>query len=176
MALLVLRVTLGGVYVAHGARKLGWIGDGRFADFAASIARRGYRPAPAWAAAAVFAEVVGGTLAVLGLLTPIGGALLLAQSVTIMVLVAGRGFWHTDEGLEYPLVLGAAAAAVALAGPGAVSIDAALGLRLPPGTPELIVAAAVVGSIAGLVTRRPAAKPAAHEAVGAGGPPGRRRG
>jgi putative oxidoreductase len=176
VALLVLRVILGGVYVAHGARKLGWIGGGRFDDFAASIARRGFRPAPAWAAAAVFSEVVGGTLTVLGFLGPIGGALLLAQSVTIGVLVANRGFWHTDEGLEYPLVLGAGALAVALTGPGALSIDAAIGFRLPTGVPELVVASAVAGSIAGLLTRRPAQQPPAEATRGAGGPPGRRRG
>lgn len=154
VALLILRIVVGGVYVAHGARKLGWIGGGRLADFAASIARRGFRPAGAWAAAAVFAELVGGTLAVLGLLTPIAGALLVAQSVTIVALVANRGFWHSDEGVEYPLVLGAAAVVVALAGPGALSLDAALGVRLPPGLAEIVVVTAVAGSLASLLTRR----------------------
>jgi putative oxidoreductase len=176
VALLLLRVVLGGIYVAHGARKLGWIGGGRLGDFTASIARRGFRPARAWAAAAVFSEVVGGTLTAIGFLGPVGPALLLAQSLTIAVLVAPRGFWHTDEGLEYPIVLGAAALAVALVGPGALSIDAALGLRLPGGWAELIVALAVVGSLASLLTRRPTDTSATTAARGAGGPPGRRPG
>lgn len=156
VALLLLRLVVGGVYVAHGARKLGWIGDGRPADFRASIARRGFRPPALWAAAAVGAELLGGGLAVLGLLTPLAGALLLAQSVTIAVLVAPRGFWHTEEGLEYPIVLGVAALAVALVGPGALSLDAALGVRLPGGLAELAVAATVAVSLVSLLARRPA--------------------
>jgi putative oxidoreductase len=176
VALLVLRLVLGGVYVAHGARKLGWIGGGRLGDFTASIARRGFRPAPAWAAAAVFSEVVGGTLTVLGFLGPVGGALLLAQSVTIAVLVANRGFWHTDEGLEYPFVLGAAALVVALVGPGALSVDAVFDIRLHAGVPELVVAAAVAGSLASLLTRRPGDRPATKATPGGIGPPGRRSG
>jgi len=176
VALLVLRVVLGGVYLAHGARKVGWIGDGRFGEFAASIARRGFRPARAWAAAAVVAEIVGGILTVLGFLGPVGGALLLAQSVTIVVLVANRGFWHTNDGVEYPLVLAAAALAVALAGPGALSVDAGLGVRVPAGVPPLFVAAAVAGSVAGILARRTVPGPPAEAARGAGGPPGGRRG
>lgn len=176
VALLILRIVLGTTYIAHGARKLGWIGGGHPSEFTASIARRGFRPAVAWATAAVISEVIGGALVVLGLLTPLGGALLVAQSVTIAVLVADRGFWHTDGGLEYPLVLAAAAGAVALAGPGALSLDAVLRLEPPSELGAIAVAAAVGGSLASLLTRRSTEASARADTTGSGGPPGQRPG
>jgi putative oxidoreductase len=162
LGLLALRVTLGGIYVVHGARKLGWRNPGGFAGFRASIARRGYRPAPVWAAAAVGAEIGGGLLAILGLLTPAAGALLVGQGVTILALVRHKGFWHDQGGTEYPLLLTVAAVAVAAAGAGALSLDAALGLAYDPVVGlGLAGLAAVVGALAGLLTRRPLATPPA---------------
>lgn len=108
-----------------------------------------------WAVAAVAAEVGGGLLAVVGLLTPVAGALLLAQSLTIIALVWPRGFWVEEMGVEYPLHLGVAALAVLLAGPGALSLDAALGLRFDPVVPLALAACAAIGAVAGLATRRP---------------------
>jgi len=155
--LLVLRLTVGGIYVLHGLRKLGWRNPDGFAGFRASIARRGYRPPLAWALAAVGAEVGGGTLAIVGLLTPVAAALLLAQSVTIVALVRSRGFRVEAMGVEYPLVLGAAAVAVALAGPGAVSLDALLGVAPDPLVVPALAAIGVAGPLVGLATRRPPA-------------------
>lgn len=160
VALLVLRVALGAVYLAHGGRKLfgrtsgsgwdGWVG---------SIGRRGFRPAALWAAAGLGAEFVGGTLAVVGLLTPVGGALLFAQSAVIVLLVAPRGFWHTQEGVEYPLMLAVASFAVALAGPGRISLDAALGTSLPEASGPALIALALGGTIVAFVARRLPAPP-----------------
>jgi putative oxidoreductase len=183
IGLLILRVAVGAIYVAHGLRKLGWAAsDGRtpagrgeptarraaggeaapakqnargFAGFRESIARRGYRPAGAWAVAAVVAEVVGGVLAIAGLLTPVAAALLVAQSVTIMALVRERGFWVEAMGVEYPLMLGVAALVVGLAGPGSLSVDAALGIEAPWWVFPLLAAAGVTGALVGLATRRP---------------------
>ena len=154
LALLVLRVTLGGIYVAHGARKLGAFGGKGFGGWVASIDRRGMRPPALWAAAAAVAEIVGGTFVVIGLLTPVGAALLVAQSAVITWLVRAKGFWHTQEGVEYPLMLGAAALAVALLGPGAISLDAALGLSPPAEWRVALIAGAVGVGLAGLLSRR----------------------
>lgn len=168
VGLVVLRVVLGGIYLAHGARKMGWIGDGQFGDFTASIARRGFRPPRAWAVAAVSAEIIGGGLVVIGLATPFGAALLVSQSVTIAALVANRGFWHSDGGVEYPLALGAAATAIVLIGAGAVSVDALLGIDYPMGLAGLLIAVAVAGGLLSLLTRR-----SSTTSAGAGGaPPG----
>lgn len=161
LGLLALRVTLGAIYVVHGARKLGWRNPGGFAGFRASIARRGYQPAPLWATAAVGAEIGGGLLAILGLLTPAAGALLVGQGVTILALVRHKGFWHDQGGIEYPLLLTVAAVAVAVAGPGALSVDAALGLVFDPVVGLALAGLAAGGAIAGLLTRRPPATPSA---------------
>jgi putative oxidoreductase len=157
VALLLLRVVLGGAYVAHGLRKLGYLGGEPFPAFRSSIARRGYRPPGVWAAAAVGAEVVGGALVVLGLLTPVGAAMLLAQSLTIVALVAPRGFWHDKGGIEYPALLAAASVAVGLAGPGSWSLDAALGVRFAPAVVVIALAVAAVGAAGGLAIRKPPA-------------------
>jgi putative oxidoreductase len=153
--LFVLRLALGTIYIAHGLRKLGWRSPGGFAGFRSSIARRGFRVPQVWAGAAVGAEVVGGALGILGLLTPVAAALLLAQSVTIVALVRGRGFWVEAMGIEYPLLLGVVALVIGLAGPGSLSLDAALGLEVHWWWFVGLGAVTVAGSIFGLVTRRP---------------------
>lgn len=155
IALLALRVVVGGIYVAHGARKLGAWSDTGFAGFRASIQRRGYRPAGLWAVAAVAAELGGGVLAILGLATPIAAALLLAQSLTIVALVRERGFWVEAMGVEYPLLLGIAALAVGLLGAGSLSLDAALSLAWDPWVAMAAAAVTVTGAVAGLIARRP---------------------
>lgn len=154
VGLLALRLALGVIYLGHGVRKLGWGGREGFAGFRASVARRGYRPAAAWAALAVGSEIGGAILVSLGLLSFIGASLLFAQSVTIIGLVRSRGFWHDAGGTEYPIQLATASLALALIGPGALSLDAALALAPDP---WLVVAAVIVaggGALAGLARRR----------------------
>lgn len=156
LALAVLRIAVGGVYLAHGLRKLG-VGDPHgFAGFHASITRRGYRPALPWAAMAVGAEVVGGILAILGLLTVFAGAALFAQSLMILVVSAPRGFWHDQRGMEYPILLTAASVGVAVLGPGSLSLDQTLGLAWDGWVAPTAIVAAALGVAVGLVTRKPA--------------------
>ncbi len=154
LGLLLLRLVLGLTYVLHGLRKLGWRNPKGFVGFGASIARRGYRPAKLWAIAAVSAEIGGGVLAILGLLTPVAAALLVGQSVTILLLVRGKGFWHDEGGIEYPLMLTAASLLLAFAGAGSYALDAVLGIGFPwlgAGLALLVIG----GAFLGLVTRGP---------------------
>jgi putative oxidoreductase len=157
VGLLIVRVVLGGLYLAHGLRKLGWPGTGGFGEFRASIARRGFRPATPWAVAAIASELTGAVLVATGVLAALGAALLFAQSLTIVVLVWPRGFWHDRGGVEYPLLLCAASLGLALTGPGAISLDAALGAAMSEAAGPGFVAIAAVAAVAGLATRgRPA--------------------
>ena len=156
VGLLILRLALGAVYVAHGTRKLGLGDPGGFAGFANSIERRRFRPPLAWAIVAVGAEVVGGILLILGLLTPLAGAMLLGQSLMIITVAAPRGFWHDKGGVEYPILLAAAALACGLVGAGAISLDAMLGIDLPPAVGPLAAVVAAGGVVVGLATRRAA--------------------
>lgn len=154
LALLVLRLALGGIYLVHGSRKLGWLGGPGYGGWLASIERRGFRPARFWAIAGLAAEIGGSLLVVLGLLTPLGAALLVAHSLVIVIVVAPRGFWHDQQGVEYPLLLGIAALAVAFLGPGALSLDALIGIVLPGGAAEVAVVVAVGGALGSFLMRR----------------------
>lgn len=156
VGLLLLRLALGAIYVAHGTRKLGLGNPGGSARFASSIERRGFRPSLAWAVVAVGAEVFGGILLIVGLLTPLAGAMLLGQSLMIVTVAAPRGFWHDKGGVEYPILLSAAALACGLVGAGAISLDALFGIDLPPAVGPLAAIVAAGGVVVGLATRRAA--------------------
>src|SRR5260370_8477846 len=73
-ALLMLRLVVGLYVTAHGAQKLfGWFEGHGFSKTQGFVGGMlGYRPAWLWTLAVSVAELVGGLLFVLGLLSPIG--------------------------------------------------------------------------------------------------------
>jgi putative oxidoreductase len=89
----------------------------------------GFHPGRRQALVAGLVETGAGVLLALGFLTPIAAAAVLA-----VMLVAGvsahakQGFFLSSGGYEYTLVLGVAGLTVAFTGPGALSVDALLGL------------------------------------------------
>ena len=130
LALLALRVVVGLLFVGHGSQKLlgvfGGAGLNRTADLFEAI---GLRPGQLHARAAGTAEVAGGALLALGLLTPVGAALVIAVMVAAIVTVhAPKGLWNTGGGYEYNLVMVASAFALAGVGPGGWSLDNAVGI------------------------------------------------
>jgi putative oxidoreductase len=135
LALLLLRVVIGGVVIPHGLLKLGLVGTGgSLAGVAGWFNSMGLRPGILWAVAAVGAEAGGGLLTVLGLGGPIGPGLLAADLVVVTVVAHwNQGFWAGGGkvGWEFPLPLAAGALAIALAGNGAWSLDRLLGLVYP---------------------------------------------
>jgi putative oxidoreductase len=163
IGILLIRVTVGLTLAAHGAQKLfGWFGGPGLDGAAQGLGMLGFHPGRRHAMMAGVVEIGGGLLLALGLMTPIGAAL-----VTSVMLVAAvsahikQGFFATSGGYEYNLVLGAAASAVAFTGPGAISLDAALGLQSGGvlwGIGALVVAA--LGAAGQLAQRR--AAPAGH--------------
>lgn len=164
LGMLILRLVVGGLMFGHGAQKLfGWFGGYGLAGtstFFASQLR--LRPATFWTLLAALSEAGGGLLLALGLLDPLGSLGIIAAMLVAIVLVHWPRFWMTENGIEYHLVLLAAALAVAIAGPGAYSLDAALGVALPAPASLLVgLALAVVGVVVVLATRAPAAAPAA---------------
>ncbi len=130
VGLLLLRLTLGLVFLGHGAQKaFGAFRGPGFAGATGFIGSLGLRPARFWTALAVSGELVAGLLFVLGLLTPVAGLLVLATMAVAIAKVHGpKGFFVQDGGYEYNLVLIIAAVALALVGPGAFSLDHLLGL------------------------------------------------
>ena len=135
VALLLLRVVIGGVVIPHGLLKLGWIGKGgSIAGVAGWFNSMGLRPGLFWAWVAALAEAGGGLLTVLGLGGPIGPGVMAADLVVVAVVAHWpQGFWAGGGkvGWEFPVPLAASALAIALSGNGAWSLDRLLGLVYP---------------------------------------------
>lgn len=123
--LLIIRIALGLVFVAHGVKHL--INREKTIGWARSIGLKS--PKTQWAFM-TFAEIGIGVGLAVGLLTSFASAGLVAMMLVAYATVHRfAGFWITarpDEGYEYVLVLSLAAVALALTGPGEWSIDHAL--------------------------------------------------
>jgi putative oxidoreductase len=135
LALLLLRVVIGGVIIPHGLLKLGLVGaGGSIAGVSGWFNSMGLRPGLFWAYVAVLAEVGGGALTVLGLGGPIGPGLVAGDLVVVTIVAHwSQGFWAGGGkvGWEFPLPIAAGALAIALIGNGAWSLDRLLGLVYP---------------------------------------------
>jgi putative oxidoreductase len=121
LAILVTRVAIGLVFLAHGWQKLftnGIDGTAAFFDQAGVPAAT----AAAWTAAVV--ELAGGGALVLGLAVPVTGLLLLVDMIGAWLFVhAGAGLFVDQGGYELVLALGAAALLLAALGAGRFSLD-----------------------------------------------------
>ena len=131
VALLILRVIVGGLFVGHGCQKLlGWFGGHGPKGTASFFESVGLRPGLQLALLAGTAELVGGLLLGFGLFVPVAALLLVGVMATAVAAVHRKnGLWVTDGGFEYPLVLAAVAFAVAALGPGAISLDHVFGIE-----------------------------------------------
>src|SRR5438445_5976265 len=102
LGLLLLRLTLGTVFLAHGAQKaFGAFGGPGFEAASGFIGSMGFRPARIWTALAVGGELAAGLLFVLGLLTPAAGLLVVATMAVAIAKVHGpKGFFVQDGGFR----------------------------------------------------------------------------
>src|SRR5437762_1561175 len=160
--LLILRATIGLIVAAHGAQKLfGWWGGPGMTGWVQAVTRLRIRPAMPWAWVAALAEFAGGLMFAFGLLSPLGSfAIAGSMLVAIATVHLARGFWATKGGYEFNLAILAGVAAVALIGPGRISLDALLNIRLPePATLIVLTIATVAGVPVTLAFRRPAEVP-----------------
>jgi putative oxidoreductase len=101
-------------------------------------------------------ELVGGVLFGLGLITPLGAALITGVMVTAVWTVHRvNGLWVSDGGFEYNLVLVAVVFAVTVAGPGSWSLDHAWNIDLSGYAWAMIeIGAGVLGGVAAWVLGR----------------------
>jgi len=132
LALLVLRLVVGLLFVGHGAQKLfGVFGGGGLEGTAGMFDNIGLQPGWLHARAAGTAEFLGGALIALGLFTPFAAAALIGVMTTAVITVHARnGIWNTNQGYEFNVVLSAAVFALAGIGAGAWSLDNAFGFDL----------------------------------------------
>ncbi len=162
IARLLLRLLVGGLFVGHGTQKLfGWFGGGGLEATAQGFDQMGMRPGRRHALAGGIGEAGGGAALALGLATPLASGVLTAVMLTAIHRVhLKNGPWVTKGGYEYNAVLIAAVLSLAEAGPGKLSLDAALGTeRSGPGWALGAAALGVIGAIGANLTTEPAPPP-----------------
>ncbi len=126
LALLAVRLGVGGTLVAHGSQKLfGMFGGGGLDGTAQGFEQMGF-PQPRRAAQmAGLGELIGGSSLALGAGTGFGGAAAAGTMGVACTVHAPNGYFNTDGGYEFPAMMGTVSSAVALGGPGTLSFDAA---------------------------------------------------
>jgi len=127
--ILLIRVVAGGTLFAHGTQKLfGWWGGGGLRGTGGFFGSLGFRAPLVMAVLAGLGEASGLVFA-FGFLTPF-----VALGMATVMLVAvwsvhrTKGFFSSNGGFEFPLLIGTVAVGIAATGPGRFSIDRALGI------------------------------------------------
>jgi len=162
VALLIARLVLGPGMAAHGSQKLfGWFGGHGLAGTGAFFGQTlGFRPGRAFAFLAGAGEFGSGLLIALGLLGPIGPALLiLVMTVAALTVHVRNGFFVSRNGVEVPVIYATGAFILAYTGPGALSLDGLLGLSRywTPGLATLAIVVMVALGLGNVALRRPPA-------------------
>jgi putative oxidoreductase len=106
LGLVIVRVMVGALFVAHGSPKIAAaFHDPRLPEFAASLHRLGMNPGVVWAWVVTVVEFFGGICLVTGVYARLAAAL-----IAVEMIVAGtkvnfaRGFYWTKGGWEVPLI------------------------------------------------------------------------
>jgi putative oxidoreductase len=127
-----IRLALGLIFIGHGAQKVfgAWGGPG-WAKFTTGMEApfTFMRPSWLWLAMAAIAELCGGLLVLLGLLTRVG-AFFLAATMTVAMLGVHWGSFFMPRGIEYTVALLGMSLALLIAGGGRFSVDERL--QAPP--------------------------------------------
>ena len=166
LARLLARLFIGGMFIGHGTQKwFGWFGGPGIEKTSGMMESLGLAPPRANAHAASASETLGGIGIALGAFTPLSAAALIGTMVTAIRTVHWKnGFFSANGGYEYNLTIIAALLLIVDGGPGALSVDGALGI-------EETGAGAALGALAlgilGSTVTLAAAKAAAQNATDA---------
>jgi putative oxidoreductase len=152
IGLLLMRGVLGATMAAHGAQKLfGWFGGHGLTGTQKWLGSMGFRPARLQAGVVGLSEFGGGALLAAGLLTPFAAAAVAGvMLVAIAIVHWSNGFFSTNGGYEFNLLIVAAAMGLAFTGPGRISLDQLAGWTLAGpawGVAALGISVAAAGSI-----------------------------
>lgn len=124
-AVLILRVCLGVVFLAHGLQAaFGLFGGPGIKVFSEMLSGLGFRPALFWAYWGAYVELVGGACLILGLFTR-GAVLLLLIFMVVAILKVhwAKGFFIQNGGFEYNFVIICICLALILLGAGKFSLN-----------------------------------------------------
>jgi putative oxidoreductase len=128
LVLPLLRAGLGIILFAHGAQKLfGWFGGMGVTANGALFEKLGYSPGMFWGTFVGCTEIIAGILLVIGLFTRLA-----ALSIVIFMIFAihftatHNGFFWTNGGMEYSLLILLSALVFMIRGAGGYSVDSAM--------------------------------------------------
>jgi putative oxidoreductase len=139
LGLLLLRLAVGALLIAHGLQKaFGWWNGPGFDGWEESLTGMGYQHAGILTYVATAGQIAAGVLLVLGLFTPLAAAGALAyliNGVLAEAMIAHEEARLSDfltDGHEYQVFLMCAVAAIILTGPGRYGLDAGRGWARRP--------------------------------------------
>jgi putative oxidoreductase len=160
LALLIARIVIGFGLAAHGAQKLfGWYGGYGTKGTGEFMVSLGWSAGVPMAVLAGSGEFGGGLLTGLGILGPIGPALLIAVMTSAILTVHLKNGWFASKnGVEFPLTVAAGSLLLAFTGPGGYSLESLLGLGWywsVPATWIAVVLGAAGGAGAAAIRRKP---------------------
>lgn len=120
-----LRLIVGLIFLMHGSQKLfGLFGGGGLTGTAGYFASIGLEPSGLLALLAGSGEFFGGLLLMMGLLTRPAAILTSIVSVVALLTVhLANGFFMSNNGFEYILILLVGSLAIFIAGSGKYSVD-----------------------------------------------------
>jgi len=128
LALLIARIGLGIVFIAHGWQKFDETG---VKAVGAGFGKMGV-PAPELSAYyATFVELVGGAALLIGAFTAVAGLLLALDMLGALLIVhIDKGVFVTEGGYELVVALGVGSLLLAVFGAGKFSVDGMLGRKV----------------------------------------------
>src|SRR3954447_16923846 len=154
--LFIIRAVVGGLLFAHGAQKLfGWYGGYGLDGTRGFFESVGHRPGPTMAMMAGLSQAGRGLLLLMGLLTPIGSAMIIGTMIVAAYSVhKDNGLWATNGGYELPLINALTSAGLAFTGAGSWSLDSAFDIPWNRGWGVGLLAVSVAGLAAAAVLAR----------------------
>jgi putative oxidoreductase len=127
----ILRIALGVVLIPHGCQKLfGMFGGMGLTANAALFERLGYSPGMFWGTLVGLTELVGGILLVVGLFTRFAAAAVVIFMIAAVHFTSAKGFFWSNGGSEYPLLIGICALFFLIRGGGPCSLDRTIGREI----------------------------------------------